>query len=160
LVVLLWLLDPVNDPANLSFRGKKGFLGIGKPILDKSSRYCHFRSGLEFINIGCEALGGRFCKPQSMIGLVQSKIKIFTFHRFTPGSDPPTPDPGVERHYSVGELARLWSLSEKTIRRIFENAAGVLQWGSQETRFKRGYTTLRIPESVMLRVHRRLRIAG
>jgi hypothetical protein len=77
-----------------------------------------------------------------------------------PGSDPPTPDPGVERHYSVGELARLWSLSEKTIRRIFENEPGVLQWGSQETRFKRGYTTLRIPESVMLRVHRRLRIAG
>ena len=82
-MVLLWLLDPVNDPANLSFRRKEGFLGIGKPVLDKSSRYCHFRSGLEFINIGCEALGGRFCKPQSMIGLVQSKIKIFTFHRFT-----------------------------------------------------------------------------
>jgi hypothetical protein len=72
----------------------------------------------------------------------------------------PTPDPGVERHYSVGELAKLWSLSEKTIRRMFENEPGVLQWGSQETRFKRGYTTLRIPESVMLRVHRRLRIAG
>ena len=77
-----------------------------------------------------------------------------------PGSDPPTPDLGVERHYSVGELAKLWSLSEKTIRRMFENEPGVLQWGSQETRFKRGYTTLRIPESVMLRVHRRLRIAG
>lgn len=75
-------------------------------------------------------------------------------------SDPPTPDLGVEKHYSVGELAKLWSLSEKTIRRMFENEPGVLQWGTQETRFKRGYTTLRIPESVMLRVHRRLRIAG
>jgi hypothetical protein len=84
-VVLLWLLDPafVNDPANLSFRRKKGFLGIGKPVLDKSNRYRHFRSGFEFINIGCEAVGGRFCKPQSMIGLVQSKIEIFTFHGFT-----------------------------------------------------------------------------
>jgi hypothetical protein len=78
----------------------------------------------------------------------------------SPGSDSPTPDLGAERHYSVAELAKLWSLSEKTIRRMFENEPGVLQWGNQETRFKRGYTTLRIPESVMLRVHRRLRIAG
>ena len=35
----------------------------------------------------------------------------------------------------------------------------VLQWGNLESRFKRAYTTLRIPESVALRVHRRLRIA-
>jgi hypothetical protein len=86
--------------------------------------------------------------------------RAYTGNMESPTSDPSTPDPGVERHYSVGELAKLWSLSEKTIRRMFENEPGVLQWGSQETRFKRGYTTLRIPESVMLRVHRRLRIAG
>jgi AraC-like DNA-binding protein len=61
---------------------------------------------------------------------------------------------GLERHYSVGEIAERWGLSEKTIRRMFENEAGVLQWGSPETRRKRGYITLRIPESVMLRVHR------
>jgi MarR-like DNA-binding transcriptional regulator SgrR of sgrS sRNA len=68
---------------------------------------------------------------------------------------------GLERHYSVGEIADRWSLSEKTIRRMFENEEGVLQWGSPETRRKRGYMTLRIPESVMLRVHReRARRAG
>lgn len=61
---------------------------------------------------------------------------------------------GLERHYSVGEIAERWGLSEKTIRRMFENEEGVLQWGSPETRRKRGYITLRIPESVMLRVHR------
>lgn len=60
---------------------------------------------------------------------------------------------GLERHYSVGEIAELWGLSERTIRRMFENEEGVLQWGSPETRRKRGYITLRIPESVMLRVH-------
>jgi transcriptional regulator GlxA family with amidase domain len=65
-----------------------------------------------------------------------------------------------ERHYSVAELAQLWNLSDKTIRRMFENEPGVLQWSNDETRFKRGYTTLRIPETVALRVHRRLRIAG
>ena len=65
-----------------------------------------------------------------------------------------------EKHYSVVELAQLWNLSDKTIRRMFEKEPGVLQWGNEETRVKRGYTTLRIPETVALRVHRRLRIAG
>ena len=60
----------------------------------------------------------------------------------------------LERHYSVLQIAEMWSLSEKTVRRMFEDEEGVLQWGSQETRRKRGYVTLRIPESVMLRVHR------
>jgi len=61
---------------------------------------------------------------------------------------------GLERHYSVGEIAERWALSGKTVRRMFEIEEGVLQWGSPETRRKRGYITLRIPESVMLRVHR------
>ena len=65
-----------------------------------------------------------------------------------------------EKHYSVAELASLWGLSERTIRRMFENEPGVLCWGSSERRFKRGYKTLRIPETVMLRVHRQLRIAS
>jgi len=70
------------------------------------------------------------------------------------------PELSLERHYSVAELARLWSLSENTIRRMFEDEPGVLQLGASEKRFKRAYTTLRIPESVALRVHRRLSIAG
>ena len=70
------------------------------------------------------------------------------------------PDLSTEKHYSVGELAWLWGLSENTIRRMFENEPGVLLWRSRETRSKRAYTTLRIPESVALRIHRRLRIAG
>ena len=62
---------------------------------------------------------------------------------------------GLERHYSVGEIAEIWGLSEKTVRRMFEEEDGVLQWGTPETRRKRGYVTLRIPESVLLRVHRK-----
>lgn len=69
-------------------------------------------------------------------------------------------DLASEKHYSVSELAKLWGLSERTIRRMFENEAGVLCWGSSESRYKRGYKTLRVPETVMLRVHRQLRIAG
>ena len=62
---------------------------------------------------------------------------------------------GLERHYSVAEIAEMWGLSEKTVRRIFEEEDGVLQWGNPETRRKRGYITLRIPESVLLRVRRK-----
>jgi hypothetical protein len=75
-------------------------------------------------------------------------------------SDCPPAELSSQRHYSVSELAKLWNLSENTIRRMFENEPGVLLWASQAKRFKRAYTTLRIPESVMLRVHRKLRIAG
>ncbi|HEY6182877.1 MAG TPA: hypothetical protein VIW67_11555 [Terriglobales bacterium] len=66
----------------------------------------------------------------------------------------------TERHYSVAELAKVWKLSENTIRRMFENEPGVLRWGKNEQRFSRRYFTLRIPESVVLRVHRQLRAAS
>jgi hypothetical protein len=61
---------------------------------------------------------------------------------------------GLERHYSVAEISKMWALSAKTIRRMFEKEDGVLHWGNPETRRKRGYQTLRVPESVLLRVHR------
>jgi len=66
----------------------------------------------------------------------------------------------VEKHYSVAELAKLWQLSEKTIRRMFEKEPGVIVWGVAESRFRRRYRTLRIPATVVLRVHRHLRAAG
>jgi hypothetical protein len=66
----------------------------------------------------------------------------------------------LERHFSVGELAGLWDLSEQTIRRMFAGEPGVIEWGHIESRFKRGYITMRIPESVVRRVHCRLRSAS
>lgn len=62
----------------------------------------------------------------------------------------------LERHFSVGELASLWDLSEQTIR-MFAGEPGVIVWGHTESRFRRGYITMRIPESVVQRVHCRLR---
>jgi len=38
---------------------------------------------------------------------------------------------------------------------MFEEEDGVLQWGNPETRRKRRYITVRIPESYLLRVHRK-----
>jgi hypothetical protein len=68
--------------------------------------------------------------------------------------------PVFEKHYSVKELAELWNLSERTIRRMFIEEPGVVEWGADERRRKRPYKTIRIPESVARRVHRRLRKAS
>lgn len=63
----------------------------------------------------------------------------------------------TERHYSVAEIAEIWNLSQDKIRRLFQNEPGVLALGDSQPRLRRHpYTTLRIPESVMQRVHRRL----
>jgi hypothetical protein len=58
------------------------------------------------------------------------------------------------------EVSKLWSLSQKTVRRMFETEPGVILWGSEERMHKRGYRTLRIPETVLQRVHRKLRQAS
>jgi hypothetical protein len=62
----------------------------------------------------------------------------------------------LERHYTVSELSKLWFFSENTIRRLFFHEPGVIRIARQPTRIKRGYTSLRIPERVAQRVHRRL----
>ena len=61
------------------------------------------------------------------------------------------------RHYTVAEVAALWNLSGDFVRRVFEKEPGVLVLGHAQPSFhKRRYRTLRIPEFVLERVHRRL----
>lgn len=65
--------------------------------------------------------------------------------------------PYAERHFSVDEVAALWSLSDDSVRKMFEDEPGVLIIECQSSRtHKRRYKTLRIPEHVLERVHRRL----
>lgn len=61
-----------------------------------------------------------------------------------------------ERHYAVAEIAEAWNLSADKVRELFENEPGVLVIGEQSPRHKRRYVTLRIPQSVVERVHSRL----
>jgi AraC-like DNA-binding protein len=42
-----------------------------------------------------------------------------------------------ERHYSIHDISVRWGLSEKTVRRLFENEAGVIELANAETSFKR-----------------------
>ena len=62
----------------------------------------------------------------------------------------------IERHYAVAEIAEMWNLSGDKVRELFENEPGVLVIGERSPRHKRRYVTLRIPQTVLERVHRRL----
>ena len=71
--------------------------------------------------------------------------------------EPATSATFTERHYSVAEIAVLWSLSTDAVRSLFAREHGVMVLGGDaSTPTKRRYRTLRIPESVVQRVHQRL----
>jgi CRP-like cAMP-binding protein len=62
----------------------------------------------------------------------------------------------VERHYAVTEFAETWHLTADKVRDLSEEEPGVLVIGQRRARRKRRYITLRIPQSVLERVHARL----
>ncbi|MGB2590958.1 MAG: hypothetical protein WAJ96_09935 [Candidatus Acidiferrum sp.] len=66
----------------------------------------------------------------------------------------------LEKHYTVTEIAKLWQFSIDTIRALFRNRPGVLKVGTGETRKKRAYISIRIPESILQQVHAELRKAA
>jgi hypothetical protein len=63
---------------------------------------------------------------------------------------------GTEKHYSIAEIANLWGLSERTTRRILDREPGILAWGQPGDGKRRRRLTVRVPESVLLRIHGRL----
>jgi hypothetical protein len=67
--------------------------------------------------------------------------------------------PFAEEHFTASELAERWKLDPDTIRKIFRDEPGVLQFTSgKKTRYRKCYITLRIPASVAERVHRRMSV--
>ena len=75
------------------------------------------------------------------------------------GCDAVPPPEGAERHFSPAEVAKLWRVSIDFVRRQFAREPGVLVFagGAALTPAKRRrYTTMRIPESVLKRVHNRV----
>lgn len=61
-----------------------------------------------------------------------------------------------ERHYTCKHLAEVWGFSENYVRSLVDGVPGVLKAGTPETRRKRGYVSIRVPESVALQVYRKL----
>jgi hypothetical protein len=66
----------------------------------------------------------------------------------------------LEKHYSIREIAELWGFSIGAVRHIFRDRTDVIHLGHGERRNKRGYFTIRVPESVVQRVHDDLKKAG
>jgi hypothetical protein len=69
----------------------------------------------------------------------------------------------LEQHYSVNQIAKLWSVSDDTVRRLFENEPGVKKFGRERglvggrrKAYRRRWLMLRVPQSVLERVEQRL----
>lgn len=62
----------------------------------------------------------------------------------------------LERHYTLGELAKAWHMSIASLRPWFLDEPGVIKFGSGKLKKgrKRVYVSLRVPESVARRVYR------
>jgi hypothetical protein len=62
----------------------------------------------------------------------------------------------IERHFAPAEVAELWQLDVETIRRLFQAEPGVVVLQAPVKKGRRPYKTIRIPQSVLERVHKRL----
>lgn len=61
----------------------------------------------------------------------------------------------TQTHFTVGQLAKKWGLSDSTVLRLFKMEPGVMRIGNINSR-KRAKVSLRIPEDVAERVHAKL----
>jgi hypothetical protein len=59
----------------------------------------------------------------------------------------------------VREIAELWGLSDASVVRMFKQEPGVLGVNNSRRKHARDHKTLRIPQSVMDRVHQKLEVA-
>ena len=58
-----------------------------------------------------------------------------------------------EKHYRIGELAKLWGLGRETVRRLVKDDAGVVKVRMGRNR---RHTTYSVPESAARRIHTKL----
>jgi hypothetical protein len=58
-----------------------------------------------------------------------------------------------ERHYRIGELARMWGLGRETVRKLIKDDPGVVKIRLGRNKV---HTIYSIPESAAHRIHTRL----
>lgn len=69
------------------------------------------------------------------------------------------PEPAFERHYSVAEISELWGWSENKVLDTFREEPGVLRSQIRMLRARRRQRiVLRIPESIVRKVHARMSV--
>jgi hypothetical protein len=106
----------------------------------------------------CRCLkGAATLKWQTATPDTTDKESVPLQQQFNDYSSEPPLDVAQEKHYTIGEIAERWHCAYKTVQAMFVNEPGVLVWGPGERRFKRSHRSMRVPESVMIRVHRRNR---
>lgn len=69
----------------------------------------------------------------------------------------PNTEAAFEKHYRVGDLARLWNAGRETIRKLVKDDPGVVKIRMGR---KRAHTFYSVPESVARRIHTRLISGG
>lgn len=75
-------------------------------------------------------------------------------HRFLSDLSVPIPEhQAFERHYRIGELARMWKLGRETVRLLVKDERGVIKIRLGR---KKAHTIYSVPESVAVRIHSRL----
>lgn len=60
-----------------------------------------------------------------------------------------------EKHYRIGELARIWGLGRETVRKLVKDDPGVIKIRMGR---KRCHTVYSVPESAARRIHTRLQM--
>jgi hypothetical protein len=58
-----------------------------------------------------------------------------------------------EKHYRIGELARIWGLGRETVRKLIKDDPGVIKIRMGR---KKAHTVYTVPESAARRIHTRL----
>ena len=59
-------------------------------------------------------------------------------------------DDTFEKHYRIGDLARMWGLGRETVRKLVKDDPGVIKI---RTGRKKAHTVYSIPESAARRIH-------
>lgn len=100
---------------------------------------------------------GRCHMPEVSLEVEQEHMKIRNQQKKPAKRSPcrlfEQPTVATEPHFSVAEVSVLWVMSRDTVRSIFRDEPGVIKLDRPATRKKRGYCSLRIPLSVLQRVH-------
>ena len=62
-------------------------------------------------------------------------------------------DDTFEKHYRIGDLARMWGLGRETVRKLVQDDPGVIRIRKGR---KKAHTVYSIPESAARRIHTHL----
>ena len=62
-------------------------------------------------------------------------------------------DAPFEKHYRIGDLARMWGLGRETVRKLVKDDVGVVKIRMGR---KKAHTIYTVPESAARRIHTRL----